>query len=243
MESRTSAAIARDRNQQFYDSLWGQAQLIPPDRFNTWPHLKHLAGADCNRLEIGPGLRPRLPIADTHFVDLSQPALDALAAAGGHSYATSVESLPFADASFDTIVGLDVVEHTADGEATLAEIARVARVGATFWLSVPLHAENWRPFDDIVGHCQRYDGHRLASLLAERGFTVEASAVFGMKPRAPRLVDWAIQQLARHPRRAMWFYNRLFMPIGLRCQKPLYFHDGLIETAELDEILLCCRRS
>ncbi len=35
------------------------------------------------RLEIGPGLRPRLPIAGTHFLDISPPAIERLNAQGG----------------------------------------------------------------------------------------------------------------------------------------------------------------
>jgi hypothetical protein len=41
---------------------------------------------------------------------------------------------------------------------------------------------------------------------------------------------------------ALWWYNRVFMPLGLRLQKPLNFGAGLIETADLDEILMICRK-
>jgi hypothetical protein len=41
----------------------------------------------------------------------------------------------------------------------------------------------------------------------------------------------------------MWWYNRVFMPLGLRFQKSLSFAAGLIDTAEVDEILMVCRKA
>jgi hypothetical protein len=40
----------------------------------------------------------------------------------------------------------------------------------------------------------------------------------------------------------MWWYNRVMMPLGARFQKPLALTEGLIDTAEVGEILLLCRR-
>lgn len=47
------------------------------------------------------------------------------------------ERLPFADASFDTVTMLDVLEHVTDRAALVAEISRVLRPGGTCILSVP----------------------------------------------------------------------------------------------------------
>jgi hypothetical protein len=64
-----------DANRRFYDSLWSAARLVEPEQFNTWPLVRSLL-ADCGRrLEVAPGLRPRLPIEGTQFVDISAPAL------------------------------------------------------------------------------------------------------------------------------------------------------------------------
>jgi hypothetical protein len=48
--------------------------------------------------------------------------------------------------------------------------------------------------------------------------------------------------LTHHRERAMWWYNRAFMPIGLRFQKPLELSAGMIPTDSVDEILLVCRK-
>jgi hypothetical protein len=41
----------------------------------------------------------------------------------------------------------------------------------------------------------------------------------------------------------MWWYNHVFMPLGLRFQKPLQWREGLPEVAGVDEVLLVCRRT
>lgn len=47
------------------------------------------------------------------------------------------ESLPFADACFDAVVLLDVLEHVSDEAAVLAELARVLKPGGWAVISVP----------------------------------------------------------------------------------------------------------
>jgi hypothetical protein len=49
--------------------------------------------------------------------------------------------------------------------------------------------------------------------------------------------------LTHQRERALWWYNRLIMPLGLRFQKGLSFAQGLIDTAQVDEILMVCRKS
>jgi SAM-dependent methyltransferase len=47
------------------------------------------------------------------------------------------DRLPFADAVFDSVTMLDVLEHTRSEEATLAEVCRVLRPGGMLALTVP----------------------------------------------------------------------------------------------------------
>lgn len=232
-----------DANRRFYDPLWRDARLIHPRRFNTWPLVRTLAGQSSRRLEVAPGLRPRLPISGTQFVDISPPALSRLRRGGGRAVRANITALPFADGTFDLVCALDIVEHVDDDDRAIAQLARVAAPGAALLLSAPLHPAQWNAFDDFVGHRRRYEPARLHALLTAHGFAVEHSAVYGMQPRSSRLLDLGMWHLTHRRARAMWWYNRVFMPLGLRFQGALTLRAGLIDDPDVAEIILVCRRA
>jgi hypothetical protein len=117
----------------------------------------------------------------------------------------------------------------------------VSAPGGVLLLSVPLHPARWTAFDDFVGHRRRYEPDRLWQKLAEHGFAVERSAVFGMQPKSSRLLDLGMWCLTHQRERALWWYNRVF-PLGVRFQKKLDVRDGIIGTDGIDEILMVCRK-
>ncbi len=229
-------------NRRFYDLLWSGARLVEPQRFNTWPLVSSVLPGSRRQLEVAPGLRPRLPLEATQFVDISAPALATLRARGASVMVGLVSSLPFADGAFDLVCTLDIVEHVDDDDAALAEIARVAAPGAVLLLSAPLHPARWTAFDDFVGHRRRYEPQQLLAKLAFHGLSVERSGVYGMQPRSSRLLDFGMWWLTHHRERAMWWYNRALMPLGVRFQKKLSLAPGMIDAATVDEILLVCRK-
>jgi hypothetical protein len=49
--------------------------------------------------------------------------------------------------------------------------------------------------------------------------------------------------LTNQRERALWWYNRVFMPVGLRFQKKLELGAGLIGARDADEILMICRKT
>jgi SAM-dependent methyltransferase len=239
----STAPALLNTNRAYYDSLWSGANLVNPERFNTWPLVQRLAGQHRSRLEIAPGLRPRLPIEDTQFLDISTPALQKLQVRGASVVMGQVTSLPFAPDAFDLVCALDIVEHVADEAAVFSELDRVLRPGGTLLLSVPLHPSQWTPFDDFVGHCRRYEPQQLWSKLEQHGLSVQHSAVFGMQPKSSRLLELGHWYLTHRREQALWWYNRAFMPLGLRFQKKLELLPGKIDTAGVDEILLVCRKA
>jgi len=242
---RTQTRSARElleENRRFYDLLWSGARLVEPQRFNTWPLVRSLLPKSGRRLEVAPGLRPRLPIQGTQFVDISAPALATLRGRGAQVVLSQVRSLPFADGAFDLVCALDIIEHVDDDDGALSELSRVAKPGGALLISTPLHPSLWTSFDDFVGHKRRYEPSRLLAKLAQHHLLVERSAAFGMQPRSSRLVDIGMWWLLHHRERAMWWYNRVFMPFGLRFQKELRLDPGMIATDGVDEILLVCRR-
>ncbi|KRA32968.1 methyltransferase type 11 [Rhodanobacter sp. Root627] len=241
-DSRSNDDLIR-ANRGFYESLWADAHLMEPQRFNTWPLVRELVAAAPRRLEVAPGLRPRLPLEDTCFIDLSHAALRQLRQRGANAAHGMIGALPCANASFELVCALDILEHVADDEGALRELARVAAPGATVLLSVPLHQHAWTAFDEFVGHCRRYEPDRIMTLLAQHGFTIEQSAVYGMQPKSSRLLELGQWFLVHRRQRAMWWYNRVFMPLGVRFQKPLQWRDGMGDTEGVDELLLRCRFS
>ena len=101
-------------NRTFYEALWSKARLHRPKDFNTWRLVTSLLPTSPTRLELGPGLRPRLPIADTYFLDVSEAAGQRLHAHGGLVFTGDVGALPFRNQTFDLVCACDVIEHVED---------------------------------------------------------------------------------------------------------------------------------
>jgi len=121
------------------------------------------------------------------------------------------EPLPFGDASFDTVVATDVLEHMPYPERLFAEIVRLLRPGGVIVVGVPfsypLHEE---PFDYF-----RYTEHRLRLFCADAGVTCEQVFAYGgpsavMLDHAAKALDTVrplrvlagLPALAARPRRA-----------------------------------------
>jgi SAM-dependent methyltransferase len=246
VQSKSSQALTErellDRNRSYYDMLWSDARLVEAHRFNTWPLVQSLLPTAVRRLEVAPGLRPRMPIEGTQFLDISAPALAKLRGRGAQVVLGKVTCLPFADNSFDLVCAFDIIEHVDDDDGALSEVSRTAKPGGAILISMPLHPALWTSFDDFVGHKRRYDPTQLLSKLTRHHLTVERSAVFGMQPRSSRLVDLGMWWLLHDRERAMWWYNRAIMRLGLLLQKRLRLESGMIATDDVGEILLVCRK-
>lgn len=246
MQPQTTQALSErellEKNRSYYDMLWSGARLVEAQKFNTWPLVQSLLPTAKRRLEVAPGLRPRLPIEGTQFLDISAPAIAKLRGRGAQVVIGQVTRLPFADGAFDLVCAFDIIEHVEDDDGALSEVARTAKPGGAVLMSVPLHAALWTSFDDFVGHKRRYEPPQLISKLARHHLTVERSAVFGMQPRSSRLVDFGMWWLMHDRERAMWWYNRVIMRLGLLFQKRLSLESGMMPLDDVDEILLVCRK-
>ena len=229
-------------NQRFYEALWSRARLTSPERFNTWPLLSRLSTTRRRRVELGPGLHPRLPLDETLFIDGSAAAVSGLRDAGADALRGDLTALPLENASVDLACAFDVIEHVGDDETLLAEVSRVLANDGVFVMSVPLHPHRWTEFDGTVGHIRRYEPRALIRMLARHEITVIRSACFGMKPADGWLTRLALRQLNRHFDEAMDWYNRWLMPIALWRQKPLQFAEGLADPCAFDDVVLHCRR-
>jgi len=201
-----------------YNRVWQIGHVWSPAVWPEWAIVAPLLAHAAHRLEIGAGLRPRLPIAGTCFADLSQIALYALAAHGGRPMLTSAADLPFAADTFDLVAACELLEHLPDDRRVLTEIARVTRPGGYLVLSVPLQQSLWTDHDVQAGHFRRYAPPILLALLSDCGFTVIrfspqlGEGYIGLK----KVGAWALRHA---PRFAIWLEDRVTLPIGVRLQR------------------------
>jgi len=81
--------------------------------------------------------------------------------------------LPFADASVDGVLALDVFEHIADDAAAVAEVRRVLRPGGALIATVPCHPALFSEHDRALHHVRRYTHAGFLDLLRSGGFRPE----------------------------------------------------------------------
>ena len=89
-------------------------------------------------------------------VDIDDTAVAAARARGHDAVPAAIERLPFAEASFDLITCLDVLEHLPDDVRALRELRRVARPGAALVVTVPAYPALWSAHDERNLHYRRY---------------------------------------------------------------------------------------
>ena len=95
-------------------------------------------------------------------------------------------SLSFADDEFDMACAIEVLEHVPEPEATLAEMARVAR--SHLLVSVPreplwrglnmARGAYWRDLGNTPGHVNHWSKRGFVSLLSRYGTVDEARSPF-----------------------------------------------------------------
>lgn len=86
--------------------------------------------------------------------------------------------LPFADATFDLVTALDVIEHIDDDVAALAELRRVLRPGGRLLVAVPAYMFLWGKQDEVSHHRRRYTARTLRRALEQAGFALERTSYF-----------------------------------------------------------------
>jgi SAM-dependent methyltransferase len=103
------------------------------------------------------------------------------------------DPLPFRDGAFDTVILSDVLEHIAQPQLCLEEIARILAPGGTLFLNTPffywLHETPWDYY--------RYTEYALRFLISEAGLSVEILEPVGGSPEV--LADLAGKHLSKLP--------------------------------------------
>lgn len=111
-------------------------------------------------------------------------------------------AVPFADSSFDAVVGLDIFEHVQDHRRAIEEAFRALRPGGILVLSVPAFRALWGPHDVALHHFRRYRVGEVEEILRDAGFDVEVAsyAVFFLFPLV--LVSRVLEKFRRGPAHA-----------------------------------------
>lgn len=130
--------------------------------------LAHEAGGRVLDLGAADGwARTRMPGA-ADYVSLDYPVTAVGLYGARPDVFGTAGSLPFRDASFDTLLLLDVLEHLPDPQAALAEVARVLAPGGRLLLTVPF----LYPIHDDPHDYQRYTRNGLRVALERAGLRV-----------------------------------------------------------------------
>jgi SAM-dependent methyltransferase len=131
-------------------------------------------------------------------VDVSSEALEFCRARGlAKVKQGAAETLPYEDASFDLVTGLDVVEHLDDDLSGLREMRRVLRPGGRALLFVPAFMFLWGVQDDISHHRRRYTLRELKQKVTEAGLSIERATYANISFFLPILIGRFLMRLTR----------------------------------------------
>jgi SAM-dependent methyltransferase len=112
-------------------------------------------------------------------VELSPPSVEKARERGcGEVIEGSVLEMPFAEASFDLAVSLDVIEHLEDDLGALRELRRVVAPGGALLLTVPAYGWLWSGHDEINHHQRRYTMRSLRAVAEQAGWREERTSYF-----------------------------------------------------------------
>lgn len=129
-----------------------------------------------SNLEINPGLKPRIKIDNTFFIDLSEKSLKEIKKRNGKVILSNYkEILPFKNESFDFIACFEVMENIENDGAFLKEVNRILKNNGVFVTAVACNKKLLSKADTLVSHIRRYDNEELVSKLENEGFEIEKS--------------------------------------------------------------------
>jgi len=75
--------------------------------------------------------------------------------------------------SFDSIVGINVLEHTEDDEKALRNLNSILKKNGNIILIVPAMNILFSRYDHLIGHIRRYSGKSIKLKLESAGFIVD----------------------------------------------------------------------
>ena len=159
-------------NQNYYDKSWKKRRFTDPEK---WPHWRIIGSyLKANNLEIGAGIKPKIPVKGNHFIDISSKSLKILESKGAKIELSALDNkLPYFSGFFDLVCMFEVLEHLPNDKYVLKEISRILKKDGILIISFPLHMAKYNDYDRFVGHIKRYDIAEIARLFEDSGFHPE----------------------------------------------------------------------
>lgn len=240
-----------DRQERYFrlgeDYFWLSGQNTVVEQGLT-PHLERVARETAPRrprildLGCGPGntLRGFARWGHVYGLDFSLDAL-AFARTKGVTRVFSGDStaLPIVPGSFDCVLALDVLEHVADDDASLREIARVLRPGGIFFFTVPAFMSLWRHHDEMYGHYRRYSKTEFDEKVRRAGLQMLSSSFFKCAFFPPLWVLAKLERAGLIPRRDNFFLLPKWLSRLMEAEIVWEYRCGLARWIPFGVSLLC----
>jgi len=155
-------------------------------------------------LETGSGISPVTRAPEwTIYTDLSFQALAVLKQinAGGLYVVADCCHLPFKSDSFPFVISSEVLEHIADDQLALQEMARVTRAAGQLIVTFPHRKIYFAADDRFVDHFRRYETEEMTRYLHQSGFqVVKLSKLLGPLEKLAMLTAVTFYELFRKKR-------------------------------------------
>ncbi len=232
-----------------YDDIWQVTPVIDPQ---IWPQYWWLKAFNlgATALEIGPGTRPKLPLADTTFVDTSRIAVEKLKEQQANAMLSDVAAMPFPASSFGLVCAFNLLGTVADDTLALREIMRVVKQDGFVVLSLPLHMHKWTYSDQLLGTVRRYNPAVIYELLQQIGFQIFTyKSVFGLLTRLENYLATALTYLYQDdPLKVYTLIQDIIVP-GYRFKLALSPRDRVTwqrgdfikDTRNAAEVIVVCK--
>lgn len=206
-------------NKDLYKDLWRTKKLKSHTFWITWSKYKDLVPEKGGKLlDIGCGMRPRIPVKGSYFFDISKSSFGVLEANGGICTQGDVIDMPYDKDFFDFINAAELMEHIEDDEKAFSEVYRILKKGGYFGFSVPMGMKYWTKFDDMVHHARRYEAQELYDKLEKAGFKIKF--FYSNKPSTSSLYKTLAAFVLKYiPRIGLFIEEHITLPIAEKIQR------------------------
>jgi SAM-dependent methyltransferase len=220
------------------DHWWYRnTRALAADLLAPWLHrTERLLDAGCGPGGNGAWLAEHGAVVG---VDVSSDALEFVRARRPATtpVRASIDALPFADATYDAVVGLTVLYTVPDDAGAVRELGRVTRRGGAVLLVEPAFPALGRAHDATVHGRRRYRRAGLAELATAAGLTVRRCTYAYSFLVPPAATLGALERVRRQrgepagsdvDKRAL---DRVFAPLAERERRWLVHHDVPVGTS------------